>query len=84
MKRTLKVLAITGVVVGSAYAIKKLLEGDVIQDKFKEKDALDYLTEKYGDDVMDGKKIQIVNDDSHAGKATLAKDFADYQVHKED
>ena len=84
MKRTFKVLAVTGVVVGTAFAIKKLLEADVIQDKLKEKDALDYLRDKYGDDIMEGKKIQIVNDDSHTDKMDLAQDLIDYEMHKED
>ena len=84
MKRTFKVIATTAAIVGTALIVKKLLEGDVIQDKFKEMDAMDYLREKYGDDVMDGKKIQIVNEDSHADKATLAKDLVDYKMHKED
>lgn len=84
MKKTFKVIATTAAIVGTALIVKKLLEGDVIQDKFKEMDAMDYLREKYGDDVMDGKKIQIVNEDSHADKTTLAKDLVDYKMHKED
>ena len=84
MNKLTKVLATTALVVGSAYVIKRILDGDVIQDKFREKAALDYLKEKYGDDVMEGKKIQIINDDSHADKVDIAKDIADYNMHKED
>ena len=84
MKKITKVLATTAVLVGTAYLIKKVIDGDVIQDKFREKAALDYLKEKYGEDVMEGKKIQIVNEDSHADRATIAKDVVDYNLHKED
>ena len=84
MKKTVKVIATVAAVAGTAILVKKLLEGDVIQDKFKERDALDYLKDKYGDDIMDGKKIMIVNDEDHAGKATIAKDLVDYNMHKED
>lgn len=84
MKKITKALATTAVLVGTAYVIKKVIDGDVIQDKFREKAALEYLREKYGDDAMEGKKIQIVREDSHADKATIAKDVVDYNLHKED
>ncbi|CAM3717572.1 hypothetical protein ERUR111494_08430 [Erysipelothrix urinaevulpis] len=84
MKTINKVLAVSAIAVGTAYVLKKVLEKDIIQDKFKEKDAMAYLKEKYGDEALDGKKILIVRDEDHPTKATIAKDVVDYSIHKED
>ncbi len=84
MKKFNKVLAVTAVAVGTAFVVKKILEKDIIQDKLKEKDALSYLKDKYGEEALEGKKILIVDESEHANKATIAKDVVDYEIHKED
>ncbi|HEY4537729.1 MAG TPA: hypothetical protein VIG45_04655 [Erysipelothrix sp.] len=82
MKRSTKIMLTAAAVVGAGVIIKKVMERDIIQDKVKEYDALDYLTDKYGEEALAGKKILIVNDDDHATKSTIAKDVVDYELHK--
>ena len=69
-------------VVGAGIIIKKVIERDLVQDKVKEYDAMDYLKDKYGEEALEGKKILIVNDDDHATKTTIAKDVVDYELNK--
>lgn len=84
MKKLTKVLTVSAIAVGTAVVLKKVFEKDLVQDKFKEKAALDYLKEQYGEDALEGKKVKLVNKDDHATKGTIAKDIAEYNFNKDE
>ncbi|WP_331836063.1 hypothetical protein [Erysipelothrix piscisicarius] len=82
MNKLFKVAFGAAAVLGVGVIVKKVIEKDIIQDKVKEREALNYLKEKYGEDALEGKKIMIVNDDHTVTQADIAKDVLEYEINK--
>lgn len=53
----------TGLTVAAgSFAYYQLRDSEAAQNKRKGKEALDYLQEKYGEEIMEGKRIEILED----------------------
>lgn len=82
MNKLFKVAIGAAAVLGTGVVVKKIIEKDIIQDKVKEREAMNYLKDKYGEEALDGKKIMIVNDDHAVTQADIAKDVLEYEINK--
>lgn len=82
MNKLFKVAIGSAAVLGIGVVVKKIIEKDIIQDKVKEREAMNYLKDKYGEEALDGKKIMIVNDDHAVTQADIAKDVIEYEINK--
>ncbi|AGN23976.1 hypothetical protein PT250_03295 [Erysipelothrix rhusiopathiae] len=82
MNKLFKVAIGAAAVLGIGVVVKKIIEKDIIQDKVKEREAMNYLKDKYGEEALDGKKIMIVNDDHAVTQADIAKDVLEYEINK--
>lgn len=82
MNKLFKVAIGAAAVLGIGIVVKKIIEKDIIQDKVKEREAMNYLKDKYGEEALDGKKIMIVNDDHAVTQADIAKDVLEYEINK--
>lgn len=82
MNKLFKVAIGAAAVLGIGVVVKKIIEKDIIQDKVKEREAMNYLKDKYGEEALDGKKIMIVNDDHAVIQADIAKDVLEYEINK--
>lgn len=80
MNKLFKVAIGAAAVLGIGVVVKKIIEKDIIQDKVKEREAMNYLKDKYGEEALDGKKIMIVNDDHAVTQADIAKDVLEYEI----
>ncbi|MDE8208174.1 hypothetical protein [Erysipelothrix rhusiopathiae] len=82
MNKLFKVAIGAAAVLGIGVVVKKIIEKDIIQDKVKEREAMNYLKDKYGEEALDGKKIMIVNDDHAVTQVDIAKDVLEYEINK--
>ncbi|CAM2764286.1 hypothetical protein ERTO105960_01985 [Erysipelothrix tonsillarum] len=80
MKKLFKVAVGAAAVMGVGLVVKKIIEKDVIQDKVKEREAMNYLKDKYGEEALNGKKIMIINNDEPVTKTDIAKDIVEYEM----
>lgn len=73
-----------GLVGAAAFVIHRLREGEgKLALHHQEREAQKFLEDLYGRDAMANKKVKIIDQDEHTSKADLARDFVDYQMHKE-
>lgn len=66
MNRTGKILLAAIGIAGVGAAAYYLLKREELQRKSKEKAAMDFLRETYGEEALEGKKILLVDEDESA------------------
>lgn len=69
-----------GAAVGSFLFFKKLKEERYFEKRRLEKDAVAFIREKYGEDALDGRRIQIIDEDQPITKTQIAEDLIRYSV----
>ncbi|QIK70362.1 hypothetical protein G7062_08650 [Erysipelothrix sp. HDW6C] len=69
-----------GAAIGTVVLLKKTLEAYPRADRRRERELESYLKEKYGEEVLEGKRIRIVDEDEPMTKTRIAKDILQYET----
>lgn len=81
MSRSSKILLTAIGIAGVGAATYYFLKREEIQNKSKEKAAMEYLKEVYGEEALAGKKLVLIDENDYTDKTDIAKDVIDYEVH---
>lgn len=77
MSRSSKILLTAIGIAGVGAATYYFLKREEIQNKSKEKVAMEYLKEVYGEEALAGKKLVLIDENDHTTKTDIAKDAID-------
>ncbi len=69
-----------GAAVATVIVVRKLMNSEAITNRRREREAESFLREKYGDDVLAGKRIVLVDENDPITKVDIAKDIVKYEM----
>lgn len=69
-----------GAAIATVVVVKKIMSSEAITNRRREREAEAFLREKYGDDVLVGKRIVLVDENDTITKTDIAKDIVKYEM----
>ncbi|QIK57388.1 hypothetical protein G7059_05820 [Erysipelothrix sp. HDW6A] len=69
-----------GAAIATVVVVKKIMNSEAITNRRREREAEAFLREKYGDDVLVGKRIVLVDENDTITKTDIAKDIVKYEM----